>query len=272
MKKRPGYNEMVGRLAARGIEMFTLADLRTNFDLTNTQAYQLGHQLARRRLVRRVKPGLYVILHPADWQAGPGAGVDRFWAAANAVRGEPHYLAYYTAMDFHGMIQHPLRTVFVAVERPHRNLMLGTVEVRFVKLIPRKLFGHEERRTAGGHVVRVAQLERTFLDCVDRPDLCGGIEEVFRGFAKRKRDLDHDRLLRFVHRLDKPVLTKRLGFLLEMAGGDPELLLELERTTGRLKRFVPLDKTVPADGDERNSRWELIVNTNLQRLFAAART
>ncbi|HYV01451.1 MAG TPA: hypothetical protein VEM93_03820, partial [Actinomycetota bacterium] len=70
----------------------------------------------------------------------------------------------------------------------------------------------------------------------------------------------------------KPVVTKRLGLLLELAGGDPELLIELERAAGRLKRFVPLDKTAPIEGAARNRRWELIVNTDLRRLFVAART
>lgn len=272
MKPRANYNRIIARLAARGAEMFTLADLREQFNLDGPQAHQLGHQLTQRHLALRLKPGLYAILQPADWNAGPYIGIDRYWAATTAVRAEAHYLAYYTAMEFHGMIQHPLRTVFVAVVKAHRDLTLGKVDVRFIRLTPRKLFGHEDMRTAGGHVVKVAQLERTFLDCVDKPELCGGVEEVFRGFVRRREDLDADRLLRFVHRLDKPVLTKRLGFLLEVTGGDPELLLELERTAGRLKRFTLLDKTAPADGGERNRRWEVIVNTDIRRLFAAART
>ena len=270
--KRTDPTDIIARLAGDGVEAFTLADLRARFDLTGPQAQQLAYRLARKNLVRRIKRGLYAILEPADWHGGPGLGVDRYWAAANAVRGERYYLAYYTAMELHEMIQHPLRTVFVAVTKQHRGLIFGTASVRFVTLAQGKFFGEEDRRTARGHVVKVAQLERTFLDCADRPDLCGGIEEVFRGFVRRRADLDADRLLRFVHRLDKPVVTKRLGLLLELAGGDPELLLELEQAAGRLKRFVPLDRTAPADEAKRNRRWELIVNADLRRLFAAART
>jgi predicted transcriptional regulator of viral defense system len=272
MKPRTEINQFIARLAADGVEFFTLADLRDRLELTAPQARQLAYRLTRSKLIKRVKRGLYAILPPADWQKGTGAGINRYWAAANAVRGEPYYLAYYTAMELHDLTQHPLRTVFVAVVKQHRDLMFGAVPIRFVTVTPRKFFGQEDRRTADGHVVKVAQLERTFLDCADRPELCGGLEELFRGFVRRRLDLDDDRLIRFVHRLGKPVVTKRLGFLLEMAGADPELLLELEQAAGRLKRFVPLDKTAPADHAERNRRWELTVNTNLRRLLASAKT
>src|SRR5207245_6196963 len=143
--------------------------------------------------------------------------INWYAAAAQAVRDEPYYLAYYTAMELHWMLQHPVRTVFVAVTTHHREITFGPAHIRYVKLVPEKLFGEENRRV-DGQVAKVAQLERAFLDCVDRPELCGGIEEVFRGFTRRQADLDPDRLLRFVYRLDKPVLTKRLGFLLEAAG------------------------------------------------------
>ena len=272
MKTRTDPKEAIAQLAANGLEMFTLGDLRERLDLTPKQAQRLAHRLGQHNLVRRIKRGVYVILDPADWQDGRGLGVDRFWAAANAVRGEPYFLAYYTAMELHQMLQHPLRTVFLAVTKQHRPLTFGRTRVRFVTLATGKFFGDEDYRTAEGHVVRVAQLERTFLDCADRPDLCGGIEEVFRGFVRRQADLDPDRLVRLVHRLDKPVVTKRLGFLLELAGADPELVLDLERAGGRLKRFVPLDKTSAVTGAERNRRWELIVNSDPRRLFAAART
>ncbi len=271
MERRKNPREAIGLLARAGLEIFTLADLQAALGLGRPQATQLAYRLARQNLVRRIRRGLYAILQPADWNDGPALGLDRYRAAANAVRGEPYFFAYYTAMDFHRMVQHPLRTLFVAVRRPHRKITLDTGQVRFVTLAAGKFFGHEDRRTAQGHVVKVAQLERTFLDCADRTQLCGGIEEVFRGFARRVDDLNGETLLRFVRDLDKPVATKRLGLLLELAGGDPELLLEVEGAAGRLKRYVPLDVGAPADGD-RNRRWELIVNTDVGRLFAAART
>ncbi len=273
MHQQVAPRQIVARLAGEGVEFFTLADLEAMLGLPNRRAANaVVRRLARAGLIRRVKPGVYAIAPPADWGGGEATAINWYVAAANAVRDEPYYLAYYTAMELHQMLQHPLRTVFVAVTTHHRELTFGPARIRFVKLTPDKLFGQEDR-PVDGHVVKVAALERAFLDCVDRPDLCGGIEEVFRGFVRRCADLDPDRLLRFVYRLDKPVFTKRLGFMLEAAGyGNPEVLWELERTAGRLKRFVPLDKTRPDEGGERNRRWELILNVDVPQLLKAART
>lgn len=269
---RTDPKDVIAKLAGEGIEFFTPEDLRVRLGLTRNQADGLAHRLLAANLVRRVRRGLYVITGPLDWQGGQAVGINWYWAAANAVGGEPYYLAYYTAMELHQMLQHPLRTVLVAVVKHHRDFTFGPAGIRFVKLIANKLFGEENRRL-DGHVIKVAQLERTFIDCADRLDLCGGIEEVVQGFARRHRDLDPDRLLRFVQRFDKPVVAKRLGYLLELVGhGDRELLWDLERAGGRLRRYFPLDKTRPTVDGTRDRRWELIVNVDAHRLLRGART
>lgn len=272
MKQRTRPQEIIARLASEGLDFVTLADIKEKLGLTDPQAYGLVHRLTRANLIRPVKRAVYAIAPPTDWAGGEATGVDWRWAAANAIRGEPYYLAYYTAMELHEMLQHPLRTVFVAVLKHHRELRFGPAGIRFVKLAPGKFFGEEQRRVAG-HVLNVAGLERTFLDCVDRPDLCGGIEEVFRGFARRHADLDPDRLLRLVYRLNKSAVTKRLGFLLEAGGyANPEVLWELERAGGKLKHFIPLDRTRAHDPGERIRRWELVANVDLKKLLRVPRT
>ncbi len=269
--RRRDDREVIASLAAGGADFFTLGDLRDRFELHPAQAHQLAHRLARKGFVRRVKRGLFAILPPADWHTG-GLGTDHYWTAAATVVGEPYYFAYYTAMEFHQMTQQPLRTLFVATVKPHRQVTFADTRVRFITLPAEKAFGHEDRRTAGDHIVQVAQLERAFLDCADRPELCGGIGEVFRGFTRRRNELDGDRLIRIVQRFDRPVATKRLGFLLEAAGGDPELLDDLERVAGRLKRYTPLDRNARVRTGTRNRRWELTVNADMRQLRAGART
>jgi predicted transcriptional regulator of viral defense system len=185
----------------------------------------------------------------------------------------PYFLAYYTAMDLHRMIQHPLATVIVATTERIADVDVGPVTIEFARLPRAKFrFGHEPRQVERGKTVQVADLERTFLDAVDRMDLCGGIEEVVRGFARRHDDLDRERLLRYVVELDQPVATKRLGFLLEIVGhGDPRLMRELEAHAPRLKTYTRL---VPGRDEvlERNKRWELDVNADPDQLIEAART
>lgn len=269
---RVTVREAVGRLAAEGVEFFSIGDLEKRLGVSRRKAVDLAQRMARVNVARRLKGGLYAVLPPTDWLDDRGFAVSWYWTAANLVRGDPYFIAYYTAMDIHNMTQHPIRTIFVAVTRRRRDVTVGPARFRFVTLAEQRFFGGRARRFAG-HPVQVADLERTFLDCVDRMDLCGGLGEVARGFDRRHRDLDRDRLLRYVLQFDRPVAGKRLGFLLETVGhGDVLLLRDLERLAGRLKRYVALDPTRDAETTERNRRWELDVNVDVGKLVQGLRT
>lgn len=262
--------EAVGRLADEGLTIFYIDDLERLLGLRPAQAWDLAYRLQRVHMATRIRKGLYALVPPADWGRPGVLPANWYLTAAAIVHPAPYFLAYYTAMELHRMTRHPLRTVFVAVVRQRRGVEAGRVRFRFITVNKDRFFGSEERVVEEGRTVRVADLERTFLDCIDRPDLCGGLEDVARGYAHRRGDLNLDRLLRYVLQLDQPTLTKRLGFLLEVVGhGDPELLWELERLAGRLKRYVPLDKTAQYEG-VRNKRWELVINTEVDRLLRAA--
>jgi predicted transcriptional regulator of viral defense system len=162
--------------------------------------------------------------------------------------------------------------VIAATTEQRPTVDVGPVTFRFVKVAKRKVFGIDERQIQRGRTVNVANLEKTFLDAADRPDLCGGIEEVFRGFDRRAEALDGDRILRYAMRLGSPTTTKRLGFLLEAAGyAEPAVLLELREIAGRVHHYVLLDPKRPKDG-KRDTRWEILANVPLDRLLKTRRT
>lgn len=261
-----------GRLAAAGVDFFTPADLEMRLGITRRKAYDLAQRMTRANVARRLKKGLYALLPPTDWVDPRGYAVNRYWTAANLMRDRPYFIAYYTAMDLHQMTQHPIRTVFVAVTRQQKDLTVGPVRFRFVTLTDARFFGAETRKLEG-NPVDVADLERTSLDCVDRMGLCGGLEEVVRGFDRRHRDLDREKLLRYALQFDSPVIAKRLGLLLELVGhGDVRLIRELERLTPRLGHYAPLDPGGEGEAKERNRRWELDVNADVEKLLQAMRT
>jgi predicted transcriptional regulator of viral defense system len=260
--------------ADEDLEAFTLDDLVARFGVPRKTARELGYRLAAGNYAHRLKHGLYMPLPPNHWKR-PETPLVANWhlVAKHLAAPDPYFLAYYTAMELHQMIQHPLNTVFVATTGRKIDIQVGPITIRFVRLVEAKFtFGHEPLQMQRGKVVEVADLERTFLDAVDRPELCGGIEEVTRGFARRHDDLKRDRLLRYVVELDQPVATKRLGYLLGIAGhADPRLLRELERRARRLKTYTRL---VPGGGDvvERSKRWELDINVDPDRLIDAVTT
>jgi predicted transcriptional regulator of viral defense system len=240
--------------------------------VTRRKAYDLAQRMTRANVARRLKKGLYALLPPTDWVDPNGYAVNRYWTAANLMRDRPYFIAYYTAMDLHQMTQHPIRTVFVATTRQQKELTVGPVRFRFVTLTDARFFGAETKKLEG-NPVEVANLERTFLDCVDRMGLCGGLEEVVRGFDRRNRDLDREKLLRYALQFDSPVIAKRLGLLLELVGhGDVRLIRELERLTPRLGHYAPLDPVVRAKRRSGIDAGNWDVNADVEKLLQAMKT
>jgi len=273
MKEEVRAQEVLATLGEQGLDFFTTDDLVKRLGIPRQAAHDVTRRLVAANQAQRLRRGLYAVMEPAYWHR-PDAGFVANWYLAATRLAEPagYFLAYYTAMEIPQMLQHPLTTVIAATTEQRRTLDVGPVTFRFVKVAKRKFFGVEKRQIQRGRTVNVADLEKTFIDAADRPDLCGGIEEVFRGFDRRAEALDSDRILRYAMRLGSPTTTKRLGFLLEATGyGESAVLLELREMAGRLHHYVPLDPKRPRDG-RRDTRWELLVNVPLDRLLRTLRT
>ncbi len=260
--------EVVSGLADKGLDIFTLEDLRT-LGMTSIQAQRTAQRLVRDNQARRLQKGLYALLPPGDWRhKEAGYTADWYSAAARLIHPRPYYLAYYTSMELHKMLSHPLVTVFVATTVQKAPVVVSPVRFRFIKVAERRFFGDELREIRPGISVRVATLERTFIDCVDRPSLCGGLEEIVSGFRRQHTNLDPDKLLRLLRRLGNASAAKRIGFLLETVGHEDRMLLnEVQEVGGHLGRYVPLiPGAVGTHSSWRDKKWELEVHVSTEQL------
>lgn len=257
--------QAVAAVAGEGQEFFAPADLARLLNLTPQRARELAARMEKANIARRIRRGLYALLPATDWTTRGTYAVSWYATAARLMADRPYYLAYYTAMRLNQMTQHPLKTVFIATTTRPRDRQVGPVEYRFVTLTNKRFFGFGKRRLDEGWQVEVAHLERTFIDCVDRPELCGGLEEVFNGIRRRHEELNPDRLMAYLLRLDDPPAIKRLGYLLEAAGyQNRPLLWDLEELARERGDYVPLDRG-RAPGVP-NRRWRVEVPRDFRAL------
>src|SRR3546814_19597545 len=92
---------------------------------------------------------------------------------------EPSYIGWWSAAAFHGFTTQKPMTVFVAVPQQMRPRVIEGNEIRFVKLAARKFFGFEPYDVYGRRAA-ISSPEKTVVDCIDRPDLAGGLTDVMR--------------------------------------------------------------------------------------------
>jgi len=211
--------------------------------------------------IESVKRGLFVRLESRD---GGTRLLPDFAALASRMAPDAA-AAYHTALEVHGCAQSLFeRFTFVTWTRVKSIRYRGR---QLVPVRPRRQLaagGGEdwiETHDRDGLELRVTDPERTAVDVLDRPELAGGIEEVWRSLAALPA-VDPVALLEYVMLLDSARVAARVGFFLESRQEElavPASTLEALRAR-RPSQAVHMERRL---GGRLNRRWNLIVPAEL---------
>lgn len=216
------------------------------------------HQKAGR--IVRVRRGLYAVIPAgADADTYP---VDSFLVAAkltaNAV------LSHHTALEFYGRaysVQEFFTYVAFCPLRPltfRSHVFRGTRFPQALINVGKESFDvlTEER---AGVKVRVTSLERTLVDVLDRPDLSGSWEDIWRSLESVEF-FDLDKVVEYTILLGNGTTGAKVGFFLEQ---HREALMVEDRYLEALHGLRPqqphyLDRSKRKSG-RLVSEWNLVV-------------
>jgi predicted transcriptional regulator of viral defense system len=246
------------------------ADIATRLvDVSREHAVNLLSSMARKGALYRIGRGRYVVIPPdvlygrKSYVMDPHLIIDELMAADGA--GDAYYVAYQSAAAVHGAAHQLPFALMVAVPQQRRPIALGQAQIDFVQLQRSKLFGFH-RTTYGEARLNVSDREKTILDCLERFDLCGGVDEVARTISALVEEIAADRLLDYVERMDNQALTQRLGLILERLSTlqtlDEGLIAGIARLVG--EHTYPLDPHGP-DAGEVEARWRVRENIDVLR-------
>jgi len=212
----------------------------------------------RQGRIARVKPGVFLRLDASTNVRD--SGLDYLSLASRMA--PDAVLAYHTALEVHGMAQSVFeRLTFLTWTKTRPTSFRGR---RFIPVRPRvSLLAADsgeawvEKADRSGVEIRVTTIERTVADVLDRPDLAGGTEEVWRSLHGIPA-LDAKALERYVVLLGSRTLAAKVGFFLESRRD--ELVIApafLERLRKRIPRApVFMDRSRKG---RLVARWALIV-------------
>ncbi len=263
-KKRGGLSSEVANalslLSSSGLSLFTLRDFASAIGSGSQRPSKLLHELQRSGWVARVAREKYLVV---PLEAGP----DSVWTEdALVVVGhlaEPSAIAYWTACHYWNWTEQPPRTVFAQTTRRvwrSAGQALG-VAYRLVRVTPRKFFGVVQRTSSRG-AFPITDREKTLVDALDRPDLCGGIRQVAEMLPVAE-PVSWDTVDRYLDKTGSGAIYKRLGLLVETLGSR----LTVSRRTRRLEAWrskltggiAPLEPAGAAAGPV-NGRWRVRLN------------
>jgi len=207
-----------------------------------------------------VRRGLYAVVPPG---ANPASyPVDPFLVAAKLTKDA--VLSYHTALEFHGHAYSVHEHFVYAASRPLSPFTFRSHVFRGVRF-PESLRRASQENFGvvtmdrSGMEVRVTSLERTLVDVLNRPDLSGGWEEIWRSLESVEF-FDLDKVVEYALLLGNATTAAKVGFFLEQ---HRELLMVDEK---HLKSLHVLRPRQPhyLDRDKRRSGrlvsgWNLVI-------------
>ena len=254
--------------------ILTQTEVRACLDLTHSRNGRTREKLVayhvRKGHLVRVRRGLYLVVPPG---ASPDTcPVDPYLLAAKMT--DDAVLAYHTALEVHGKAHSIFERFCYLTNRRAKTMTFRSYRFRSVRQPTVLRAKHKEglgvktlERT--GVAIRVTNLERTLVDVLDRPDLGGGWEEIWRSLESVEF-FDLDKVVEYALLLNNATTAAKVGYFLDQhrqmlmvkdehlqplkqrRPKQPHYLERKERATGRLVREWNL--VVPARVLERS--WE----------------
>jgi len=168
------------------------------------------------------------------------------------------YLAYHAALEYHGLAHKVLNILYISSIDAFRNFEYDGIRYIFCQsysdagIICPATDSH----------VRVTDLERTVLDCINHIDLSGGLEELIQCLAIITV-INESKLLEYLACFDKPFLYQKTGFILRYFQKEMNLsddFFELCKSkTGQSARYL----TNKHESDTYFKEWRLIAPHDL---------
>lgn len=220
--------------------VFTLDELRRWLDRGHSPNKRsrealVSYHLRSGRLLR-VRRGLYAVVPPgSDPQTAP---VDPYLVAAKLA--PDTVLAYHTALEVHGKAHSVFERFFCQSNKLQRPTNFRSYRFECV-LFPKPLREAHQQHFAtttlerSGVEVRVASLERTLVDLLDRPELGGGWEEIWRSLEGVEY-FDLDLVVACVELLGNRTTAAKAGYYLQQHA---EALMIEDRQLDPLRELRP---------------------------------
>lgn len=239
-------NVLLKMLEDNEIEIFTMASIRelVGGEITNLQT--VVEQLAKRQppFLHRIEKGKYV------------KGNFRNEYVISNFLTDDGVVAYWSALNLHGMTEQFPNTVFVQTTNQKESKNVFGVDYKFVKVKYQKMVG-VEIQGYGNHRFRITDKEKTIVDCFDLPKYSGGYEELIRAFAETK--LDSQKLIDYCEAVNNLAVIKRLGYLADLFRKDKTSRFQKYALTKMNEKYALFD---PLGTDEGSylSKWRLRIN------------
>ena len=216
--------------------------------------------MVKRGLLLRLKEGVYWII---PYDQDPTVYFPNTHLVAKYLVGDAdYYLGYYTAMELHSLITQPSFREQIVVNKQIKPSSIKIREHKFQFIYHNRnhYFGAVALWVDSFSKANCSDLEKTFIDCLYKPDYAGGISEIAKALYKSREKIDYHKLLSYCERFQAQSVIKRLGFLLESLNINNPISGKLREMI--TNTYILLEPSYEKKG-KMNSTWYVRQNMEL---------
>jgi predicted transcriptional regulator of viral defense system len=241
---------LLDELARKG-KVFTFDNALQVSQLKRNVLWVILSRLEKKGYIERIGKGKYMII-PIGSKKGE---YTQHEFVIGSLLVNPYCISYWSALHFYGMTEQIPNTVFIqttARKKKQRVAIFG-VDYQFVRIKDSKFYGIR-KEWIDEKEVNITDREKTIVDCLDKPQYCGGVLEVVKAL-KRDRGIDRNKLAEYANKIGNTGVIRRLGYLSGL------LQIDIPVPEINTKNYLYLDPTMPKKG-KCITKWKLIANLN----------
>ena len=187
------------------MRIFRLSDFVDKTGMTISSASTTLNRWKKAGFVYQIRRDLYCMKNPV----GNIPATHKFEVACKI--SDSSFLSYHSALEYHGIGHQVFNVVMVSSKSAFRSFTFDDCDYQsFITRID--MNGVICSRTNSN--IRVTDLERTFVDCIDRIGRAGGAEELFHCF-EGIYELDMKKIKIYLELYNKAHLYQKVGYVLE---------------------------------------------------------
>ncbi|WP_136689327.1 type IV toxin-antitoxin system AbiEi family antitoxin domain-containing protein [Halorhabdus amylolytica] len=252
------------RLAAQNKTVITISDIQNALDISNDKAKKIAYNLEKKKWLDRLKRGVYLIV---PLEAGEKAEYTEHEYVIVSHLADPMYISYWTALNYHNLTEQVPLTVYAATTSRVPAQQIHNVEYKFVTVTEEKFFGYNTELVNKTQKVKIADIQKTLVDCADHPEYCGGITELAKAVSNAGREeVDWAIVSEYLLEVGNGAAIKRIVYLTDLFDIDLPRKDELKEafTAG----YSKLDPTREDQG-KHSSEYRLRLNVSKEEIREA---
>jgi len=158
----------------------------------------------------------------------------------------PSYLGLTTSLYLQNEYSPIINKLYILTPKQKKKINVFDTEINFIRVAPSLMFGYKKIKKENSYIL-ISDMEKTIIDSIlyqRYTRITNQIELI--------KNADIDKLLDYTKKIDKEILTRKIGFLLDLAGIHHDLKVNT-------KTIYKFNSGITQKGTF-NNKWRLYVN------------